>query len=678
MPHEALLLASASLGAKILAALLWIGFGGLTLAIIVLMRTRFGQAQPLSKCVALSIYLHLLLMTYAYSTKLVIPQPPGDVEHDLVQLSLVAASDEKNEVSDQAQPDHALAPAPWEQFLAETPPDFSLAEPARVDTQIDTPTPPPLEPLTDLPEPLLPEMANSDIDGADIDRPSPEVKPSEPKSAAQPVAATPIAVPDVQPPKPVEQLTPSIAGPERMSVADAPSGENADAAPDPEASFQQLAEVLAAATAADALAASQDLLRPAGALPGELAAGAAAATRLEKPGDGVPPLAWVQQQLARRPSRRLADGEPVPEIYRLRIAPDRHRIARQLGATDESDEAVEAALRWLAANQAEDGHWSAKQFGAGVERKVLGQDRQGAGADADTGITGLALLAMLGAGHTHLEGPYREQVQRGLEYLVREQKDDGSLSGDAKLFAMMYCHGMAALALGEAYAMTGDHRLQPFVHKAGQFTIKAQHHTTGGWRYLPGDPGDMSQFGWQVMALKSGELGGLAIPDPTKRGMLRFLHNNTSGRFHGLASYRAGERPSRTMSAEAFACRVFLGLKPGDELATEMATFVTEELPHNGQADFYYWYYGSVAMFQLQDERWAKWNQSLQQSLIGRQLQSGDLNGSFDTDEIWSGYGGRVYTTAMAALCLEVYYRYLPVYGSAEVAEAAAAAETKR
>jgi outer membrane biosynthesis protein TonB len=658
------ILIAVSLGAKILATLLWVGVGGLTIALVVLMRTRFGHVQPLSKCVALSVYLHLLLMTYAYSTKLVIPEPPGDNEHDLVYLSLVASHDDAHEVPDRNQADRALAPAPWEQFPAETPPEFSLDTPARLDTTSDSPMPTPLEPTADVPEPLLPEVADSQLE-----RPAPEVKPTEHKPEAQPVAAAPIEVPDVQRPEPIETLAPTVAGPERMSIAAAgESGEsinNADAAPDADASLQQLTELLTPSSAAEALAARQDLLRPSGDAHRDPTA---AAVGLEGPGEGVPPLAWVQQQLARRPSRRLADGEPVPELYRLRIAPERRRIARQLGASDESDEAVEAALRWLALNQAEDGHWSAKQFGAGEERKVLGHNRQGAGADADTGITALALLSLLGAGHTHLEGPYREQVQRGLEYLVRQQKDDGSLAGEAKLFAMMYCHGMATLALSEAYAMTGDHRLEPYVQRAGQFTIKAQHATTGGWRYLPGDPGDMSQFGWQVMALKSGELAGLAIPDRTRTGMLRFLHNNTSGRFRGLSSYRAGERPSRTMTAEAFACRVFLGLDLGEDLTQEMATFVLEDVPHDGTPDFYYWYYGSLAMFQLQDERWATWNQAMQKQLVGRQLHEGDLSGSFDTNEVWSGYGGRVYTTAMAALCLEVYYRYLPVYSSAEAA----------
>src|SRR5206468_8253610 len=159
--------------------------------------------------------------------------------------------------------------------------------------------------------------------------------------------------------------------------------------------------------------------------------------------------------------------------------------------------------------------WDADAHGAGREAKaVMGHDRRGAGAQADTGITGLALLAFLGSGETHLSGKHREAVQHGLEFLLGSQATGGSLAGQAELFAAMYCHGMATLALSEAYALSGDDRLLPGLRRALQFTIDAQH-AGGGWRYQPQDPGDMSQFGWQLMSLKSAELGGMGVPAQT-------------------------------------------------------------------------------------------------------------------------------------------------------------------
>ena len=109
------------------------------------------------------------------------------------------------------------------------------------------------------------------------------------------------------------------------------------------------------------------------------------------------------------------------------------------------------------------------QFGAGQEEMVLGQNRGGAGRNADTGITALALLAFLGAGHSHVQGEYQDTVRRGLDFLLRSQAADGSLFGDATLYAQMYCHSMATFALAEAQAMTGDRRLEPAVTKAVNF-----------------------------------------------------------------------------------------------------------------------------------------------------------------------------------------------------------------
>jgi hypothetical protein len=87
-----------------------------------------------------------------------------------------------------------------------------------------------------------------------------------------------------------------------------------------------------------------------------------------------------------------------------------------------------------------------------------------------------------------------------------------------------------------------------------------------------------------------------------------------------------------------------------------------EELPGQEETNLYYWYYGTLAMYQLQGDHWELWNKALQKSLLRTQRSDGDLAGSWDPDPVWGAYGGRVYATAMSALCLEVYYRYLPLY----------------
>ena len=236
------------------------------------------------------------------------------------------------------------------------------------------------------------------------------------------------------------------------------------------------------------------------------------------------------------------------------------------------------------------------------------------------------------------------------------------------MYAHMYSHGMATFALCEAYAMTGDKRLEPAAKAAIAYTLGGQIRTSGGWRYRqiesPGEQGDTSQLGWQLMALKSAEMAGIDVPQSAHDGIVRFLKNVSSGASGGKASYRPGERPSQSMTAEALVCRQFLGMARDNPASDEAGNFLLQKLPSDNQINLYYWYYGTLAMYQLQGEYWQRWNEAMQNTLIRRQRTDGDADGSWDPDCIWAGYGGRVYCTAMSALCLEVYYRYLPLYRS--------------
>jgi hypothetical protein len=355
------------------------------------------------------------------------------------------------------------------------------------------------------------------------------------------------------------------------------------------------------------------------------------------------------------------DNRPV--LYQGRTAENHQALVQHYGGSAQGESSVQGALDWLAANQHPDGRWDPRRFGAGQETKTLGQDRGGAGDDADVGISALAILAFQGAGETHLKGKHSVTIQRGLEYLLRSQGPDGSLAGEARLFARMYCHGMGALALSEAYALTGDARLQPYIARALTYTLRTQDPSGGGWRYQPGDAGDMSQFGWQLMALKSAQLAGYPLPAQTRSGMIRFLNSCAAGQQQGLASYRPHSAPSRTMTAEALTCRLFMELQRNDAATEEAVNFLLQETPQTGEMNLYYWYYGTLALFQLQGSAWEAWNAALQQRLLATQETTGELAGSWAPDRVWGGYGGRVYSTALAAMCLEVYYRYLPLYG---------------
>ena len=611
---------------RILAAVIWAGVGILTVSFLVLMRSRWGQVNAISKCVAMSVFAHVLFFTYAYTTRLIFDSP-NEPPETVIRVALAEDSGELKK---------SEGTRPWNDVTSDFQVAPELTSPQRPDTSV----------------PDLLEATDPPPEEADIDpRPVPEPQ-SITKASREPVPS------DLQPAvEPAEKLV------QDDEQADVPTPANETPADPPDLLTKTMPQELTDAEAkpiGEAVAAQEDITKFASSQPLEAIPTTArpSASDQRQPVGAAPAEPAADRAIA-------ADRPSVPKLYELRNSRDRLALVKQNGGNEQTEHAVEAALAWLARVQEADGRWDPSRFQAGQETRTLGHDRGGAGIKADTGITGLALLTFLAAGHTHYDGAYRRNVQRGLEYLLSEQASDGNLAGDAKFFARMYCHGMATLAASEALAMTRDSRLRPHVERAIQYTIHAQDATSGGWRYQPGDrDGDMSQFGWQVMALKSAEMAGIAIPSETRSGMLRFLRNTSRGQHRGLATYRPGAPASRTMTAEALACRYFLNVHQDYRSIKEAIDFVSIERPDSatGKPNFYYWYYATLSLRQSESAAWREWNRALQQALLSRQESVGPSAGSWSPETVWGSYGGRVYSTALATLCLEVYYRYLPVY----------------
>ena len=354
----------------------------------------------------------------------------------------------------------------------------------------------------------------------------------------------------------------------------------------------------------------------------------------------------------------------VPDAYADRTGDRRAAAAAARGGSAQTEQAVQAALDWLARTQSSDGCWNAARHGAGQGAAGSGQHRPEVGGRSDHGVTGLALLAFLGAGNTHRDGPHAANLARGVGFLVERQRPDGSLAGDAEFFAALYCHGMATIALAECLAMSGDESLRPTLDRAVRHTLAMQHPATGGWRYAAGDRGDTSQLGWQVMALASAKAAGLTGVEGAEARARVFLASVSSGGAGGLAAYRPGERPSVTMTAEALFCRLLLGMPADHPAAAEAIGLLSRSPPTAAGYNIYTWYYATLASFHAGGPQWEAWNRQLQAAILPLQHRSGGpLDGSWDPDRVWGGHGGRVYATALAALTLEVYYRYRPLHG---------------
>ncbi len=397
-------------------------------------------------------------------------------------------------------------------------------------------------------------------------------------------------------------------------------------------------------------------------------------------------LATEPLDLGREVLPNLALSMPTtnsaPAQYQLRSKEQRQQALQQFGGTTESEASVDLALKWLASIQNSEGYWDGDAYGAGKVDIEGGINREFAGRDADTGLTALSVLAFMGKQNTLEEGEYSANVTRALHWLVDQQGKnsqgvDGYLGGKAAEIAGMYSHAIATFAVAEAYAMTKDPAQAEFLleplRKAVRFTLLCQL-DDGGWRYKYKQPGggDMSIFGWQLMALKSAQAAGLEIPLEARQQMILFLQQRGLGKAGGLAGYRANESPSVAMTAESLFCKQMLGLSREHPSCDEAVNFLMNNPPSRQSLNLYTWYYSTLAMYQYGGKEWDRWNVPLRDLLISEQVTSGPFAGSWEPRDQWSGYGGRIYSTAFATLTLEVYYRYLPLYRTTAPAAAVA------
>lgn len=358
----------------------------------------------------------------------------------------------------------------------------------------------------------------------------------------------------------------------------------------------------------------------------------------------------------------LDDLAEVPEIpykkgdFGGRSEAGRRAAVSHFGGTEESEKSVSQGLDWLQKIQQPDGSWS---FG-----KVGAAGQPGSFATTDMGATSMALLCFLGGGNTHkVRGKYQETVHKGLSYLVRNA-ERGSFGADLRgrfqANSGMYVQGIATICVCEAYAMEREDRdLRRLATDAVKFIERAQNKVDGGWRYNPGDEGDTSVTGWQIMALQSARTGRISVNSSTIRDAKKFLtlveHND--GAMYG---YMPGAGANDTMTAVGLLCRIYLGMKRDDPALKAGVEHLARKGPRRG--DIYYNYYATQVLYHWGGDLWTKWNLKMRNELVSSQVKTGPGEGSWNVTDPHGGGGGRIYQTALSILTLEVYYRHLPIY----------------
>ena len=331
-----------------------------------------------------------------------------------------------------------------------------------------------------------------------------------------------------------------------------------------------------------------------------------------------------------------------------------NEMVQELGGSTGTERAIGLGLDWFTNHQEPDGRWEMSKYQGKSQDNIAG--------------AGLALLCYYGWGIKH--GKYTDDpkhdrhskaASKALEWLLKQQDDNGSLLGSTTSHGM-YCHGIATVALCEGYGLTKDPKLKGPATKAIDYILKSQH-SAGGWRYKPGEPGDLSVSGWQYLAMHSARLAGIEIPDEPFTKMGKFLDSVSGGTHGGYYGYLVPEKNKPTMTATGMFLRQLDRAAPTEPRMQESAQVIKSKMLRADSVDFYFDYYATLALYQHQGPIWQEWNKNLKEIYLALQKTTGPNKGSWDTKGTFVQTGGRVVSTGLGILNLEVYYRLLPIYG---------------
>jgi len=383
------------------------------------------------------------------------------------------------------------------------------------------------------------------------------------------------------------------------------------------------------------------------------------------------------------------------------------------GVVAGSESAVEAALRWLVRHQHPDGRWSSAGYHetcdvdahggpCGFAPGVAAPTSADHGFEGfDVGVTALALLAFTGYGVTHRDGEdpeFRDAVRRGAQWLLDRQLrcDDPTLSGligapPEGTAEWVYNHAIATLALCDLLFVSGDIlRLRRPAEEAVEWCLRAQN-PGYGWKYgFRTGKNDTSVTGWMVLALRSARacerVRLLRLPEgalaESLAGALAWIDAATA-HASGLTGYESpGDEGSRLlgvhgdpypfarglscMTAVGVLCRIIGGESRRSDAVrlgvAHLEAHPPEWRPTQGKRfatiHFYAWYYGSAALHLAGGRAWDEWSGALKLALVPNQRTGGCADGSWDPLDEWGAAGGRVTSTALATLTLEVLARF--------------------
>jgi len=331
--------------------------------------------------------------------------------------------------------------------------------------------------------------------------------------------------------------------------------------------------------------------------------------------------ALILATVAWGPAARAGDAKPFREI------------------DERSHRAIERGLQYLDRIQGRDGAW-------------------GGGATYPTAMTALAGLAMLGAGHTPGRGRYGKDVERAVNYLLRNQDRTGLISTQAEGGRAMHGHGFATTFLAQACGMDAEPERTARVRKAVQkavILIARTQSPQGGWYYQPQsgmDEGSVTVT--EVQGLRAARNIGVTVPPKTIAKAVEYMKKSQNSDGSIRYSLRMGGSQGRP-ALTAAGCEVFFSLGMYDAPETKKAMNKLRSDMKSGRNTghkAYFDFYAGQAIFQAGGDDWKKFYPPMRERILKEQQASGS----------WRGSISEVYCTAIYLMLLELPYRYLPVF----------------
>ena len=309
--------------------------------------------------------------------------------------------------------------------------------------------------------------------------------------------------------------------------------------------------------------------------------------------------------------------------------------------------AVKRALEWLRINQNPDGSW---------------------GTNDKEAMAGLALLTYLAHGETTSSKEYGPTVERAIRYLVGRQNDAGEFA-KTDTTAGTYSQAICVYALSEAYGMTRIPSLKPAMEKGTGVIIQGQQAGGGfDYRFEKGARRDTSLGGWCSQALKAAYIAGAENPDLKKSMDLAVADLKSVQKEDGSFLYTdQNSHATHSMTAVAVLGMQLLGHDRDAEVRKGLNYLEDARCDWKNPPAWpmYAWYYISQTKFHQGGGEWTSWNNKFAPQFIRNQ----NPDGSWDSAglALKAGTTGRenmhpVYATTLAALTLQVYYRFLPTY----------------